>query len=173
MGERADNRSIEEALASLERRLARLEAFVGMDAPAEVDRPLRHVQEPSPATVTRAVTPVKPPPLPVMPPRGIETVAAELLRPLGVERVVRVADYARPAPVAAPPAQTELEQTIGLKWAGWVGAVVVVIGAGLGIKFAYDEGWFEILPPVGRLALMSLGGFGLIAAGELVLRRIH
>ena len=40
---------------------------------------------------------------------------------------------------------------IGLKWAGWVGAIVLVIGAGLGIKYAYTQGWFPTVPPSLRL----------------------
>ena len=67
-----------------------------------------------------------------------------------------------------PPAlrQGHLEQTIGLKWAGWVGALVVVFGAALGVKYAYDAGWIGKLPPELRLFLMALGGFSLIAAGK-------
>ena len=76
-----------------------------------------------------------------------------------------------PAPLP-PPAQTDIEQTIGLRWAGWVGAVVLVIGAGLGIKYAYDQGWFELVPASLRLAMMSLGSFALIGAGEWVRRKI-
>jgi uncharacterized membrane protein len=75
-------------------------------------------------------------------------------------------------PAAAPP-QGVLEQAIGLKWAGWVGAIVLVVGAGLGIKFAYDQGWFGAIPAGARLVLMSLAGFGLIGAGEWVLRRVN
>src|SRR5713101_2782452 len=33
------------------------------------------------------------------------------------------------------PTPHSLEQAIGLKWAGWIGAIVLAIGAGLGIKF--------------------------------------
>ncbi len=77
----------------------------------------------------------------------------------------------RPAPT--PPSGGNLEQTIGLKWAAWVGAIVLVIGAGLGIKFAYDQGWLNYLPASARLVLMSLAGFGLIAAGEWVYRRVN
>jgi len=66
-----------------------------------------------------------------------------------------------------------LEQTIGLKWAGWVGAIVLVSGVALGIKFAYDQGWFGHVPVPVRLLLMSLGGFVLIAAGEIVYRRVN
>jgi uncharacterized membrane protein len=78
------------------------------------------------------------------------------------------------APASAPPVQHgDLEQTIGLKWAGWIGALVLAIGAGLGIKYAYQQGYFEILPPAARLFLMSMGGFALIAAGEWVFRRVN
>ena len=73
------------------------------------------------------------------------------------------------------PARLEgtIEQTIGLKWAGWVGAVVLVIGAGLGIKFAYDQGWFGGMPPVVRLSIMCVAGFALLAAGEWVYRKVN
>ncbi|HLN28021.1 MAG TPA: DUF2339 domain-containing protein [Gemmataceae bacterium] len=73
----------------------------------------------------------------------------------------------------APRQALALEQTIGLKWAGWVGAIVLVSGVALGIKFAYDQGWFGHVPVPVRLLLMSLGGFLLIAAGEIVYRRIN
>jgi uncharacterized membrane protein len=66
-----------------------------------------------------------------------------------------------------------LEHAIGLKWAGWIGAIVLAIGAGLGIKFAYEQGWLGHLPMEVRLFLMSLGGFALLAAGEVVYRRIN
>ena len=65
--------------------------------------------------------------------------------------------WAKPKP---PAAQTGLEQMIGLKLAGWVGAIVLVIGKGLRIKYAYDQGWLGGLPPAARLMLMYCGGFG-------------
>jgi uncharacterized membrane protein len=184
MNEPAHERSMESRLARIERRLERIEALFELrELPGPVDggnrverdHPREEAQHPVPpdgapqapglfavdnnaATAPVESPPVAPPPLP---PAAPVPVAVPVI-PL----------YAAPAP-SAPPAQTELEQTIGLKWAGWVGAVVVVIGAGLGIKYAYDQGWFEILPPAGRLALMSLGAFALIGAGEFVYRRIH
>jgi uncharacterized membrane protein len=122
--------------------------------------------------------PVAPSPLPV-------AAAAARHRP-PIERVppgvrwdpvpadgVPVADYApAPPPWAAVP-QGDLERAIGLKWAGWFGAAVLVVGAALSIKYAYDEGWLTGLPDVAKLLLMSLGGFALIAAGEAVLRRVN
>jgi uncharacterized membrane protein len=85
---------------------------------------------------------------------------------------IPVMGYQQPLPVA-PINQPGLEQTIGLKWAGWVGAVVLVIGAALGIKYAYDQGWFLAIPTTVRVALMALGGCALIAAGEWVYRRVN
>lgn len=75
-----------------------------------------------------------------------------------------------PEPPAA--ARGAFEQTLGLKVAGWAGAIVVGIGAALGIKFAKDQGWLGNVPPAAWLALMSLGGLALIAAGEVVYRRV-
>lgn len=81
----------------------------------------------------------------------------------------------QPWPARQPPplSRGDFERTVGLKWAGWFGAIVLVIGAALAIKFAYDQGWFGHLPDVAKLLLMSLGGFTLLAAGEVVLRRIN
>jgi uncharacterized membrane protein len=61
---------------------------------------------------------------------------------------------------------------IGLKLAGWVGAIVLVIGAGLGIKFAYDRGFFAGVSPAVWLSLLWMGAMALIGAGEYVYRRI-
>jgi uncharacterized membrane protein len=81
----------------------------------------------------------------------------------------------RPAipPAPEPSYGRNLEETIGLRWAGWIGSIVLVIGVGLGIKFAYDNGWFGHLPVPVRLMLMSLVGVALLAAGEIVYRRVN
>ena len=71
------------------------------------------------------------------------------------------------------PSRPSLEQAIGLRWAGWVGAIVLVIGAGLGIDFAYRQGWFNGIPPVARvLSLVAVAG-ALIGVGEIVYRRVN
>lgn len=74
---------------------------------------------------------------------------------------------------AKPAQQSALERTIGLKWAGWVGAVVLVIGAALGVKFAYDQGWMGHVPPLARLSMIIAAGLALIGAGEWVYRRVN
>ena len=76
------------------------------------------------------------------------------------------------APKRPAPQQSALEQVIGIKWAGWIGAIVLVIGAALGIKYAYDQGLFPTISPSARLLMMSVGAFGLIGAGEWVFRKV-
>jgi hypothetical protein len=48
-----------------------------------------------------------------------------------------------------------------------------VIGAALGVKYAYDNHWFGHMPASMKLALIVSAGFGLIGAGEVDFRRIH
>ena len=188
---------VEQTLRDLERRMARLEAYLGM--PEQADATPAAPREPAPAEaqLTSAQTldveqlverreakrdvrearrtAATPPPLPI--PMAMPTFAQEVNRPatpVVTAPLPVVPPYEpRRQRAAKPVEQHELEQTIGLKWAGWVGAVVVVLGAAFGIKYAYDQRWFEVLPPAGRLMLMSLGGFALIAAGEWVYRRVH
>ena len=144
-----DERGVEERLARLEERLARLEQRLG--ASPQIAPPARPPVVPMPAVVHTTPPPPVRPPVPKPPP---------------LPRVV-------PRPVVVPSSDAgTLEAQVGLKWAGWVGAIIVVIGAALGIKYAYDQNWFGALSPAARLALMSLGGFGLIAAGEVVYRRV-
>lgn len=193
--------SVERALADLHRRLARLEAHLQL-APADGEEALS-IERHEPGWVAGLVkrraerTQQSPPPLPLDPvlthpasvppplPQAMPGLTPEVApQPAAVLRTVLMATDPPAVPVIpayapvgpgplSPARQNELEQTIGLKWSGWIGAVVVVIGVALGIKYAYDQKWFEILPPAGRLALMSLAAFALIGAGEIVYRRIH
>ncbi len=177
-------------LDDLERRLGRVERHLGLAAePIAVPptaRPLvrdtiadvgrraadwRARQEeravPIPAIVPSSQPPPLPPPLPPPP----------LSVPSPMSRVSRASSgvlpyHAAPQPSREPAKQSALEQLIGLKLAGWVGAIVLVIGVGLGIKYAYDQGWFGGVPPVVKLSLLSFAGFALIGTGEYVYRRI-
>jgi uncharacterized membrane protein len=145
-----------------ESRLVHLEQLLGVRWPAAAQKPpaprparilAPHLTAPSPVEELPELvepdvsTPFTPPPVPVM-------------------------TY-RAQPKMTPIHPAGLEQTIGLKWAGWIGAVVLVIGAGLGIKFAYDQGWFQIVSPVVRLGLLAMAGAGLIGLGELVFRKVN
>jgi uncharacterized membrane protein len=149
-------------LGRLEERLARIEQRLGLD---QLPTPAQATQRiPAPAAWPPEPSVALPPPLPVRQPPAPLPVLAHAEPP--------ILAYAPKPPPAPPAAQGRLEQTIGLKWAGWVGAVVLVIGAGLGIHYAYQNHWFELISPAGRLALMSLAGLALLGAGEIVLRRV-
>lgn len=83
----------------------------------------------------------------------------------------------RPAARAAQPDvpvdPLAMERKIGLHWAAWLGAIIFVMGVGLGIKFALDNGWLNFITPALRLLLLALGGFVLITCGEWVYRRVQ
>lgn len=129
-----DDRTLEERLAALEGRLARIE---GVLRPGSTATP----RGPAPLSGPRT-SPSPPPPSPP------------------------------PVARASQGSGAALEAQVGVKWVGWAGAILVVIGAALLIKYAYDQRWFGSLPPAVRLGLMSLGGLALLAAGEVVLRRV-
>jgi uncharacterized membrane protein len=131
------------------------------------------------------VRPVEAPPSPPEPPMATEAVVQS--HSLSYERQVDLwahepgpnskeeafsTVFAQATPPAAPVAHTNVEQTIGLKLAGWIGAIVLVVGAAMGVKFAYDQGWLGGLPDELKLGLYYAIGIALIGAGEVVYRRV-
>ncbi|MEM8875124.1 MAG: DUF2339 domain-containing protein [Planctomycetota bacterium] len=165
-------------LAELERRVEVLESGEPVDSeepalvePIKADEPPvmsddEVVDEPvALAPVAAEPPPLATPPLPPQPPQRPATNAEPFrMSPLS---------YEPPAPPRAPVDGGTLEQTIGLKLAGWIGALVVVVGAAMGVKFAHDAGWFGKTPPELRMVLLALAGFGLIGAGEWVYRKVN
>lgn len=119
--------------------------------------------------------PAKPPAPPSVPVRDVTPIVEAVDAPsVDDAEPVETSPVTYWQPSAPEPVkQTTFERTVGLKWAGWAGAIVMVIGVALGIKFAYEQGFFSTIPPTLRLMLMYLGGFGLIAAGEVVYRRVN
>ena len=147
-------------LTAIERRLARLE---GIDEAPKVEEA---AEVPTPAAPA-------PPPLPDPwngRPARIPALPVEPIEPV---ETVETVEYARVAPPPAPARAGTFEQTVGLKWAAWGGAILSVVAVALGVKYAYDHGWLGGLPDAAKLALMSGGGFALIAAGEWVYRRVN
>jgi uncharacterized membrane protein len=169
---------LEQRLGRIEERLDRLERLLRADA--AVAEPANAAPPPlpnAPAPPIAAPAPPLPPPLleaSVAGPPPLAAAAAvrpDLHDAAVSERVLRYAAARPPVPAEVP--QGDLERTIGLKWAGWFGAIVLVIGAALAFRYAYDNGWLQALPNTIKLLLMSLAGFALIAAGEVVLRRVN
>ena len=58
-----------------------------------------------------------------------------------------------------------LETAVGGRWYAVVGAIIVMIGMGLGLKFAYDQGWMRHLTPSMRCTAAALFGAALVFAG--------
>ncbi len=75
-------------------------------------------------------------------------------------------------PERSKPARPALEMIIGERWMAWVGAIVVVVGVGFFVKLAYDMGWWGALPPIVKCLVAAAFGAGLVAAGEVALRRV-
>lgn len=73
-----------------------------------------------------------------------------------------------PPPMPPAPKHPSFEHLIGTKWAGYVGAVMVVIGIAYGIKYAYDNNW---IGPQGRLAIGVFLGIAALGAAEHFRRR--
>ena len=61
-----------------------------------------------------------------------------------------------PSPPLPPrsPSQS-LEMKLGTKWLNWVGIVMLLVGVGFFLKYAYDNAW---IGPKGRLAIGAILG---------------
>jgi len=144
-----------------------------LDQPAAAETLPSHLLErrrshavPPPLPIRAEISPVPEPMTPAIAPSEPETPEVESAPEL------LAIPYAAPSP-ATPAVQGALERTIGLKWAGWAGAVVLVIGAALGVKFVYDQHWFGEVPPAVWLSSIFVAGLGLIGVGEVIYRRVH
>ncbi len=61
---------------------------------------------------------------------------------------------------------------MGGRVAAWLGAVIVTIGMGVFLKYAWDQGWLKGLGPGARMVAACTVGVLLVAAGELTIRRL-
>jgi uncharacterized membrane protein len=71
-----------------------------------------------------------------------------------------------------PTTTSDLERTIGTRWFAAAGAVVVVIGVGLFLKLAIDQGWMKLIPPALKCLIGAGFGASLLIAGEAVRRKV-
>ena len=81
-----------------------------------------------------------------------------------------------PPAVAAPPRPPKkpfrLEEIIGLKLFAWVGIIAILAGAGLFVKYAYEQGWFGRHPWI-RVVIPVGFGLALLTAGEIFQRKTY
>jgi uncharacterized membrane protein len=166
----AKRRDMETRFALLEDRVFKIELRLGPETEATG---AEIVPAPVPAQAVRTLPRLKivlpapqavPPPLPrlaVAPPPAAE-----------YPPQLSTIPYASPAP-PEPLVQSAIERTIGLKWTGWFGAILLVAGAAFAVKFGYDKHWFGQVPPAVWLSVIFVAGLALIAVGEVIYRRVH
>ena len=165
--------AIEQRLLALETRFNPApEPVPSVDAPVvSADPPVLPAIEPPAA--------VFPPPLPPFA-SAVEAVDGP---PMGdayhnqrlTEKMERLENWQRtmPPPLTSRKMDFDLERAVGLRWAGWIGAVVLMIGAVLGVKYAYDRGWLGGVPDALRTVMIAMAGVALIGLGEFIYRRVH
>jgi len=154
-------------LRGLRLQVRRLENRVKELAGPEIDKAVRpEAEEPVPKPPERPPEPVPlgkvaPPPMGTFaePPPPVEKPAVSEPPPTVLEGI--------PEP-AKPFGIPSLEVTLGTKWLAWVGIVMVLIGVGFFLKYAYDNNW---IGPEGRLALGAFAGIAAVIAGERFRRR--
>lgn len=75
----------------------------------------------------------------------------------------------RPVPARRGPSREtrEWEELIGRRWLAWVGVAVLILGAGFGLKFAFENRWIGDL---GRVLLGLFAGVCLTVLGHWQLR---
>jgi uncharacterized membrane protein len=131
-----------------------------------VDRLERAVRELRQASVEPAIGPEPAPPPAVSAEPAPLVELAPILEPAPIARPASVAAVSRPspapAPAPAPLAGFDWEWFIGRKALGWVAVVLIVFATAFFLRYAFENNW---IGPIGRVALASLGGLGLVAAG--------
>lgn len=74
--------------------------------------------------------------------------------------------------VPSKPTSINIESLVGGRLFLGVGALIVVVGVGLGLKLGVDRGWFS-MPPALRCGTAALFGILLMSVAELARRRIN
>jgi uncharacterized membrane protein len=122
----------------------------------------RAAQIASPPPTLRAVHPSPlPQPHPIVTPLAMDFPEAQAVRiPAAISRPIE----------HSPDSHDDLEATIGQHWAGWIGAIVFVLGMLFFLKYAWDQGWINPTPTA-RIVATIIVGAALSAAGEWMHRR--
>ena len=85
------------------------------------------------------------------------------------EVAVESAPAAAAAAAAAKAAGPDMEQRVATRWFVWLGGAAIAIGGLLFVKYAYDVG---LISPTLQIILGLAIGAGLVAAGEMVRKRL-
>jgi hypothetical protein len=112
-----------------------------------------------PETV-RIVTPViVPPPQPKPEPEVIKTPVVETLPPLTIQKENPISTQIQPPITQATGSSFNMEEFVGSKLITIIGIVILVIGLGIGVKYAIDR---NLITETGRVMLAYLAGAALL-----------
>lgn len=145
---------------------ARLEAL-------EADRRAAGAAPPVAREAAEAPAPAPPPAAPPAP----APVAVSAPAPSPVVPRPRPRAPAEPLPVRPPPqparrgaSLSQIEGLLGERWLNRAGALVLVLGIGFFLKYAFDNQW---IGPTGRIAIGLLVGIAFLTAGERLQRAAY
>lgn len=76
----------------------------------------------------------------------------------------------KPAPHTAPSKNKtgEIEQAVGVRWLGWIGFFSFIVGVGLFLRYAFEQGW---ITEFGRVVLGYVGGALLFGVGAAIRKK--
>ncbi|MBI4558602.1 MAG: DUF2339 domain-containing protein [Candidatus Hydrogenedentes bacterium] len=166
--------TLRSTLKRLEAEIARLKlqlAAGGLPPPTQKERP------PSAAVPALEREATAPRPEPSMAAEPAQSrAAAEAVGPefvTGPQRQVAAHGPVVPPPSRVPPGKIgprvpSFELQLGTRWIAWVGAVMLLVGVGLFLKFAYDNNW---IGPRGRLTIGVLGGVAALILADYLRRQ--
>jgi uncharacterized membrane protein len=184
LGVRGRLRRAEEQIANLQLQLARRaapeDAAVAVQ-PDSTKPPPEQIPSPTdpitstPPDMTAFVAPPTPPeaveePSPIESPHPFTTPPEP--PPTIVPQVTQMATETPPpphgdaAPAVAPP--TSLEETLGTRWAVWIGGIALGLGGLLLVRYSVEQGWFG---PAARIVAGFLFAAALVVVGEFLRRR--
>lgn len=166
-----DREQLWRQLEILSRRVASLEARLNAQAghppvAPELPLPLRVAEPPPlPATIAEPVLVIEEVRVPALPVAAEPPPPVATIQPLSpLPPPLRVPGLVKP--------RTDIERLIGGRWVAAIGAVILVVGVGLGLKWAYDQGLLR-MAPVWRCGIAAAFGFALLAAGEVIRKRYN
>ena len=150
-------------MAALSERIKALEKAVGVEPAPRME------VKPVPAAAPRPPVATKVTPEPTMPVVAPPTVAFEPATP-----PTRPAAPLRPSPASVDepaPAETNLEWLIGARAFAVVGALGMITGIALFLRYALQQGWFVVTPSMKCIGAGAFGAF-LMVVGEIARRRL-
>ena len=127
----------------------------------------------------QAQLPAMTPTPPTAPPSDAGVRARTLTELLGREALAGGSAQVEPAPpkpARVTPIKTpglSLESFIGTRGLAVIGAVIVVIGLGMGLTYAAQQGWLRGIPDWARMGAGLLFGAALLLAGEYLRKKIN